>query len=778
MSRLSTVATAAFVALQVCSASAQQRYDLRPRFAAGQRWAEERTQTFEITTTVKSGQQVLERNQQSNRQVLEIEWEVLAIKDGVPTAARVAFGPKCGSEVTQNGQTQTMRFAAAGTTVEARLLPDGDVEYKPAGAGAPEVAAVFEDLFEINTGAYPRQPVAVGESWLWDNSAVIDAFDIGPDDQGSVKCTLKSVANEQGREIGNVEFRIELKQGAAQEGEGRRIATLTETNLTGTGRLDIAAGRMIELKLTGEVVMSGLVYGTDEAGHLTPQADINGSGRVGMEAHARLLGGNAPSPTAAPPAGGADYAGEYANPEMKLLLTKSADGFTGTIRMNEREFPVRAKPDGAMLKGAFESEGHWFDFTATLAGTTLTLATGGKTHTLQKKVAPVNPLGETTPANPLGGGAPENPLGGGGSDAGSNRPTPPPSGEGGGSPPRSLAARSYDVFRCVDERGFHDASGRPLEIFHMLLPHGWRFEGGLTWKINQRDVTTLSRVDLVNPADLSFRVLSPDERVVIQAYPEVHFADLRGSPAYNMGMFAPGSDYGGFVVAEVMDPASYITQFVIPRQRGGLQDARIVESKEIPSLAQRYDREAAITTAALQAAGAGGISHRAAMIMVEHQIGGRVFHEAFVVVLGYLQTPGITMWSSRLNLSMRAPREEVEQWRPVIATILGSIEFNMRWVGEYIRLQKRAEGVIIDVDRFCQQVDADITRNRAETNAQIHRDMYPRLAPFCDHTGPDGNRYFLETDLQHQMNERGVIRSDISLPDEAGWTNMPEYTGP
>ena len=157
---------------------------------------------------------------------------------------------------------------------------------------------------------------------------------------------------------------------------------------------------------------------------------------------------------------------------------------------------------------------------------------------------------------------------------------------------------------------------------------------------------------------------------------------------------------------------------------------------------------------------------------------GTTYHEAFVVVLGYLQTPGITMWSSRLNLSMRAPRDEVEKWKPVIATVLNSIEFNMRWVGEYLKVQKRAEGVIIDVDRFCQQVDADITRNRAETNAQIQRDMYPRLAPFCDHTAPDGKRYFLETDMQHQMNAEGLIRSDITLPEQEGWTRMPEYTGP
>ena len=757
--------------LSAVSAAAQARYDLRPRFAVGQRWAEERANTFEMTTTVTAGGQVMERNQQRSREVLEIEWEVLAIDDGVPTAARVKFGANCGMEMSQNGQSQTQKFPVAGATVTARLLPNGDVEYDPATADVQEVEAVFEDLFEINAGAYPKQPIAVGDSWDWDKAAIIDAFGIGPDDEGAVKCTLRAVNTEEGREVGDIDFQITLKRGEAQQGGGQRLATLTESTVAGAGRIDITGGRLIELNLSGKLVTSGIIYADDGAGNMAPQADIDGIGEIKLESRARLVSGSAPAGPSSPPAD-ADYSGEYTNPEITLSLTEAADGYTGTLRLGEREFPVRAKHAASGLAGQFQSDDHWFDFTATLAGAKLTLSTGGKTHTLQKQTpAPVNPLGGAAPANPRAKDQPANPLGGGG-----EAPTPAPP-VAHHQPQQPHSARGYEVFRCLDEHGFRDRNGQPLEVFRMLLPRGWRFNGGVTWKVNHQDVTTLSRVDLVNPAELHFQIASPNDRVVIQAYPEVHFADLRGSPAYDMGLFPPGSNYGGFVVSDVMDPASYITQFVIPQQRGSLQNAQIIETKEIPSLVRRYDREAAIVNGALQGLG-GGVSHQAALVTVEHTIGGVPYHEAFVVVLGYLQTSGITMWSSKLNLSMRAPRDEVEQWRPVVAGILTSIEFNMRWIGEYLRLQQRAGGVIIDVDRFCQQVDAEITRNRAKTNAQIHRDMYPRLAPFCDHSGPDGKRYFLETDLQHQMDEHGHIRSDISLPDTPGWTNMPEYTGP
>ena len=759
----------------VAAAQGQQRYELKPRFAVGQRWAEQRTNTFEMATTVKVQQQLVEQNRQRSKEVYEFEWEVLAIANGVPTAARVAFGAKCGAEMTANGQTQSMKFPAAGMTVEARRQPDGSVTITPTSANTPEVVAVFEDLFEVDPGAYPKAPVAVGESWTWDKQSVADAFGLAADDEGTVTCTLKSVSMRDGREVADINFHVKFSKGEAQESPGQRIATLTESTFEGLGKMDVGAGRLLEFNLSGPIVVGGIIYGPDESGNLTPQADLDGDGRMTLETRVRLVGAQPAGPGVVPtPTGVVEFAGEYSNPQMMLTLTRAAAGYEGKLRLGAQEFPVRATADGAALKGSFQSEGHWFDFNATLSGTTLSLTTGGKTHALNKKVTPQNPLGGDQPANPLGGGQPANPLGGGGQG---NPPQPAPLPREAATGDQQAATSRYYVYRCLDHQGFRDPAGGPLEVFRMLIPEGWRFTGGVTWKVNHKNLYALSRVDLVNPADLTFRVVSPDESVVLQNFPEVHFADLRGSPAYEMGGFPTGSNYAGFVVCPTMDPASYITEFVIPQQRGALQNARIVESRELPSVANRYDREAAIVNGALQGLMGGGVSHRAALVVVDYDLGGRPYREAFVVALGYLQTPGITMWSSRLNLSMRAPREEAERWQPVAATMLNSVKFNMRWIGEYLKLQKQAEGTIIDVDRFCQKVDAEITANRAETNAQIHRDMYPRLAPFCDHVGADGNRYFLETDQQHQMNEQGLIRSGTTLPDQEGWRRMPEYTG-
>ena len=327
---------------------------------------------------------------------------------------------------------------------------------------------------------------------------------------------------------------------------GQRIATLAESTLTGRGLMDIAAGRLIETSLAGDVVVSGIVYAADMNGNMQPQADITGQGRMSLESKAKLVGQADPIAVTPPSSAGAtDFTGEYTNADMTLTLTHSGEGYEGTLKLGDQAFPIRGNVSGATLRGAFESNGTWFDYTATCSGTTLSLTSGGKTHVLQKKATPRNPLGGDGPANPLGkGGSPANPKSGA---AATSNPTPRPSSTltsaAGTAKP---AVASYSVFRCLDHQGFRDRAGQPLEVFRMLIPQGWRFDGGVTWKVNLTSPTEMSRVDLVNPAILTFGVHSPHDRVVVQAYPEVHFADLRGSPAAAMGAFPEGSDYGRF----------------------------------------------------------------------------------------------------------------------------------------------------------------------------------------------------------------------------------------
>jgi hypothetical protein len=256
----------------------------------------------------------------------------------------------------------------------------------------------------------------------------------------------------------------------------------------------------------------------------------------------------------------------------------------------------------------------------------------------------------------------------------------------------------------------------------------------------------------------------------------VRFADLRGAPA--AGQFPPGSMYGGMISWPAITPQDYIKGFVIPRQRG-LDNVRIVEQKELPEVAAGYAKEVDILNRAAGQFGVGNVAHRSGLVSVEYDRGGTRYRETFFSVLMYIQTPGITLWWSRVSASSWAPADKFDAWQPYTVVSLSSLRFNNYWVVRYIRLTNEAYRRIHELDKVIRKIDDDITANRCETNFQIMRDMYPLLAPYADFLGPDGKTRFLPTGTNHQVDPvTGRVRSGDDLPDaDHKWKKLNEYTG-
>jgi hypothetical protein len=92
----------------------------------------------------------------------------------------------------------------------------------------------------------------------------------------------------------------------------------------------------------------------------------------------------------------ADFAGTYSGSTLAVDLSDDVSGgYTGTFHLGQQSMPCRAKPDGDQLSGTFDAGGASFPFTATLAGDTLTVSSGGKQFTMTRPAAPAavpNPL--------------------------------------------------------------------------------------------------------------------------------------------------------------------------------------------------------------------------------------------------------------------------------------------------------------------------------------------------------------------------------------------------
>jgi hypothetical protein len=119
----------------------------------------------------------------------------------------------------------------------------------------------------------------------------------------------------------------------------------------------------------------------------------------------------------APPASGhaadADpFVGLFEGDGLRFQVESRGDGYAGEIGLGDRVYPFRATREGARLSGAFVADGSEFPFTADLAGSTLSLTSGGATYrTLRQTPA------TAAPSNPLAGGGGMAGGGGGAADA-------------------------------------------------------------------------------------------------------------------------------------------------------------------------------------------------------------------------------------------------------------------------------------------------------------------------------------------------------------------------
>jgi hypothetical protein len=97
----------------------------------------------------------------------------------------------------------------------------------------------------------------------------------------------------------------------------------------------------------------------------------------------------------------APFAGKYSDGNLTVEFSSAALGYTGTLTLGKQQFPATAHAGAHGFDGNFTSGANTFDFTSTLDADTLTLVTGGKTYTLKRVTAAVNPLGDAAAANPL-----------------------------------------------------------------------------------------------------------------------------------------------------------------------------------------------------------------------------------------------------------------------------------------------------------------------------------------------------------------------------------------
>lgn len=247
--------------------------------------------------------------------------------------------------------------------------------------------------------------------------------------------------------------------------------------------------------------------------------------------------------------------------------------------------------------------------------------------------------------------------------------------DGGGSEQRShfVEGKDYTVLervRFMDDQGFE----QPAEAFSILLPKGWKHEGGVVWKgLNE------CRGEMVSSR---WSVSSPDGAIRYSVLPGHTWASA--SDWMMMQNLQMQAQQGGCEVGGPMDAASYLRDVMAPRE---LQGATITGLKENTEVAREMERTAAKTKAAFEQWG-GQATLQPSAIIAQVKWNDGTEGLALVSVLNVVNVSQNMYTGEYQQLTnshasersiVRFPAERRDEAEHVLASIKSSYRTNPQW---------------------------------------------------------------------------------------------------
>ena len=128
-----------------------------------------------------------------------------------------------------------------------------------------------------------------------------------------------------------------------------------------------------------------------------------------------------------------------------------------------------------------------------------------------------------------------------------------------------------------------DTEGTGLELFRILMPVGWEFQGGCRWLLDNPGM----------PATVDVQLWNPQGAEMFAVLPNINFT-WNNNPLTRL--FSPtGSRYFGAEVREPMGIQEALRELVLPRYRSEVQGLQILNEELVPALPRLVKSEAPIS---------------------------------------------------------------------------------------------------------------------------------------------------------------------------------------
>ena len=297
------------------------------------------------------------------------------------------------------------------------------------------------------------------------------------------------------------------------------------------------------------------------------------------------------------------------------------------------------------------------------------------------------------------------------------------------------------------------------QAFSLLVPKGWRLRGGIV----RIDPTRQGGPAQSIAAKVDFAVQSDDDgSVMIYWPPDMLYFDSRHSPAGQMGLFPPGSNYQGMTVWPVVPAIQFLHDVAFQSLHPQASGVQVEDQRNLPALAQRYLQR--VQAFPIQTT----FSYDAAMTTISYSERGRRYREQMVTVIENWGQMGAGMWGNKETIVFRAPADDFDRWLPILSIVQGSVQLNSQWLAGELRGQIQRGEIALQTQREINQINQQITDHQRTTTAEIHNDMFLTLTDQEEYVNPYTNEVEVGSNQWQNrwVNDRGdVIYSDREAYD-------------
>jgi len=321
--------------------------------------------------------------------------------------------------------------------------------------------------------------------------------------------------------------------------------------------------------------------------------------------------------------------------------------------------------------------------------------------------------------------------------------------------PAASAVRGLRLRRFT----YADTEGTGLELFRMLVPVGWEFEGGCRWTLDNPSM----------PAAVAFQVRNPGGAETFEVLPNMNLTWNRGSLA---GWMQPtGARHFGAEVREPVGIKEALRSLVLPRYRSWAERLEILAEEVLPDLPKLVRSEAPL---------AGG-SAEGGKVRVRYTWQGQPFEEEIYGVVEVFRAPvqglfsvsEVLIWLVDYLFAFRAAAGRLDSTADLFGVMIGSFRLNPEWYAAYKSIVQILAQQQIQRIRTIGHIGYLYAQAGREMREQNLRDWYARQEVY-DRLATDWSRTIRSVDAFYDPHRQEVVE----LPSGYGhaWANnLGEY---